>query len=98
LTVFAGVRRSEDADALRAQGARIGPVMLDVTDAAAIVTAARQVGSTGAEVVAKAVAHALLAKRPRTRYTVGPGAGMMPLVRLLPDRLRDTLVLRSFGG
>ena len=50
------------------------------------------------EVVAKAVAHALLAKRPRTRYTVGRGAGMMPLVRLLPDRLRDTLVLRSFGG
>jgi NAD(P)-dependent dehydrogenase (short-subunit alcohol dehydrogenase family) len=50
------------------------------------------------ELVARAVAHALLAKRPRTRYRVGRGASMMGLVKLLPDRLRDTLVLRSFGG
>jgi NAD(P)-dependent dehydrogenase (short-subunit alcohol dehydrogenase family) len=49
------------------------------------------------EIVARAVAHALLAPRPRTRYLVARGAGMMPLLRLLPDRLRDWMVLRSFG-
>jgi NAD(P)-dependent dehydrogenase (short-subunit alcohol dehydrogenase family) len=39
--VFAGVRRDEDAESLRAAGSeRLTPVMLDVTDAAAIAAAA----------------------------------------------------------
>jgi NAD(P)-dependent dehydrogenase (short-subunit alcohol dehydrogenase family) len=39
--VFAGVRKEEDADSLRKAGtARLTPVMLDVTDAAAIATTA----------------------------------------------------------
>jgi NAD(P)-dependent dehydrogenase (short-subunit alcohol dehydrogenase family) len=50
------------------------------------------------DVVAVAVAHALLAPRPRTRYLVGRGASFMPFMRLIPDRLRDRLVLRSFGA
>jgi NAD(P)-dependent dehydrogenase (short-subunit alcohol dehydrogenase family) len=50
--VFAGVRRQQDADALVAEAsARLTPVMIDVTDAASIEAAARQVahtlGSTG---------------------------------------------------
>ncbi len=47
------------------------------------------------EVVARAVGHALTARRPRTRYPVGTDAKTVKvLVRLLPDRARDWLVLR----
>ncbi|MHB8718886.1 MAG: SDR family oxidoreductase [Candidatus Dormibacteria bacterium] len=55
---------------------------------------------TGVEplVVAKAIAHALLAPRPRTRYAVGRQARtLIPLTRLLPDRLKDALILRAGG-
>lgn len=45
-----------------------------------------------AEEVAKAVAHALTARRPKTRYAVGTNAGSVRLFRLLPDRLRDRLI------
>jgi NAD(P)-dependent dehydrogenase (short-subunit alcohol dehydrogenase family) len=45
--VFAGVRREEDADALRAAGSdRIAPLILDVTDAAQIAAAAEQIGAS----------------------------------------------------
>jgi NAD(P)-dependent dehydrogenase (short-subunit alcohol dehydrogenase family) len=48
--------------------------------------------SPGPEVVAKAVHRALAARRPRTRYPVGPESWLVPLGRrLLPDRW----VLRS---
>lgn len=43
--VFAGVRRAEDAESLRREAsARVTPLMLDVTDAAAIALAAKSVG------------------------------------------------------
>lgn len=43
--VFAGVRRDEDADALRAAGSeRLSPVILDITDDAAIAAAAGTIG------------------------------------------------------
>jgi NAD(P)-dependent dehydrogenase (short-subunit alcohol dehydrogenase family) len=50
--VFAGVRREEDAESLRAEGSeRLAPVMLDVTDAGAIAAAAEllegELGGTG---------------------------------------------------
>jgi NAD(P)-dependent dehydrogenase (short-subunit alcohol dehydrogenase family) len=50
--VFAGVRREEDAESLRAEGSeRLTPVMLDVTDAEAIASAAEllsaELGSAG---------------------------------------------------
>lgn len=45
-----------------------------------------------AEEVAKAVAHALTARRPGTRYAVGNQAKAVQLLRLLPDRLRDRLI------
>jgi len=51
-----------------------------------------------ANVVAKAVAHALGARRPRTRYTVGPHSGLQVRIgRALPDRWRDTLIARHLG-
>lgn len=50
------------------------------------------------EKVAKVVAHALTARRPRTRYLVGADARAMATLRkLLPDRLRDRLVARATG-
>ncbi len=46
-----------------------------------------------AEAVARAVAHALTARRPKTRYLVGGDARIQALIAwLLPDRVRDRLV------
>lgn len=46
--VFAGVRKEEDAESLRATGSeRLTPLTLDVTDAVQIAAAARQVGGAG---------------------------------------------------
>lgn len=46
--------------------------------------------------VAKAVTHALTAKKPKTRYIVGRDARLQAtLARVAPDRLRDSLVLRQ---
>lgn len=45
--------------------------------------------------VARAVEHALLAKRPRTRYPVGPDARMLVALRwLLPDRALEWLMFK----
>jgi NAD(P)-dependent dehydrogenase (short-subunit alcohol dehydrogenase family) len=50
------------------------------------------------EKVARVVAHALTAKRPRTRYLVGADARAMATLRkVLGDRLRDRLVARATG-
>lgn len=48
-------------------------------------------------VVAAAIVHALTASKPKTRYAVGRGAGMIGILRLLPDRMRDGLLLRTLG-
>ena len=48
--------------------------------------------------VAQAVAHALTARRPKTRYVVGRDAKMrLGLTRLLPTRVMDRLVVRAMG-
>ncbi len=48
-----------------------------------------------ADRVARAVAHALLARRPKTRYLVGTDARLGALVAHLPDRLRDRLIAQA---
>lgn len=51
------------------------------------------------ETVAKVIGKALTARRPRTRYVVGPDArGQLLLSRLLPDRAFDRVVLRFIGS
>ncbi len=48
---------------------------------------------------ARAIAHALSARRPRTRYVVGTDARIQALlVRFVPDRLRDRLIARMLAG
>ncbi len=47
---------------------------------------------------ARAIEHALLSPKPRTRYPVGRQAKLLiPLSRFLPDRLKDELLLRVSG-
>lgn len=61
---------------------------------------AKEAGERGLppESVAKVVAHALTARRPRTRYLVGRDAkAQLVLSRLLPDRMVDRLVARQLG-
>lgn len=46
--------------------------------------------------VVRVVAHALTAKRPRTRYLVGRGTKLAALFgKLIPDRWRDWLIIRQ---
>jgi NAD(P)-dependent dehydrogenase (short-subunit alcohol dehydrogenase family) len=49
------------------------------------------------DVAVTAIIHALTSHSPRTRYLAGRGTGMIVFLRLLPDRLRDSLLLRAFG-
>ena len=46
--------------------------------------------------VASIVAHALVVKRPRSRYLVGKRMWMMWLLSRLPDSIRDWILLRNF--
>jgi NAD(P)-dependent dehydrogenase (short-subunit alcohol dehydrogenase family) len=70
----------------------------------AIVAVRRQLdqsarGASPPEACARAIAHALSARRPRTRYLVGTDARIQAaVVRFLPDRLRDRLVTRLLAG
>jgi NAD(P)-dependent dehydrogenase (short-subunit alcohol dehydrogenase family) len=61
---------------------------------------ARETGERGVppEKVARAVAHALTARRPRARYLVGMDArAMVALQSLLPTRAFDAVMYRSMG-
>jgi NAD(P)-dependent dehydrogenase (short-subunit alcohol dehydrogenase family) len=49
------------------------------------------------DVVARAVAHALVARRPKTRYVVGGRRRILLLISKLPDRLRDWAIMRTSG-
>jgi NAD(P)-dependent dehydrogenase (short-subunit alcohol dehydrogenase family) len=48
--------------------------------------------------VAKVVEHALTAKRPKSRYLVGPDAKRRARLQKLPDRWRDRLLTRLLFG
>ena len=48
------------------------------------------------DVVARAVAHALTARRPKTRYVVGGMRWQILLMSKLPDRLRDWVIEKRF--
>jgi NAD(P)-dependent dehydrogenase (short-subunit alcohol dehydrogenase family) len=66
--------------------------------AVTIATEREAAKGSSTEVVTKAVVHALTARRPRTRYVVGPQSGLqIGLFRALPDRWRDSLILQKLG-
>jgi NAD(P)-dependent dehydrogenase (short-subunit alcohol dehydrogenase family) len=50
------------------------------------------------EAVAEAVEHALTAEKPRTRYLVGRDAKLRARVQLLPDRVRDRVIVKRVLG
>jgi NAD(P)-dependent dehydrogenase (short-subunit alcohol dehydrogenase family) len=60
--------------------------------------AARAAKAAPADSVARAVEHALTARRPRTRYLVGRDARIRSLIERLPDRVRDRIVSRALLG
>lgn len=50
------------------------------------------------DTVARAVAHALTAKRPKTRYIVGQDAKLIAIItRFIPDGIRDWFMARQMG-
>jgi NAD(P)-dependent dehydrogenase (short-subunit alcohol dehydrogenase family) len=49
------------------------------------------------DVVARAVAHALTARRPKTRYVVGGMRWQFWMLSKLPDRLRDWVIEKGLG-
>lgn len=50
------------------------------------------------QVIADAIGDALTATVPKTRYTVGPSAGLYNMLwRFLPDRMRDRILLRQIN-
>ena len=50
------------------------------------------------ERIADGIAHALTAKRPKTRYLIGPWARtQMLMVGWMPDRLRDWVLTKALG-
>jgi NAD(P)-dependent dehydrogenase (short-subunit alcohol dehydrogenase family) len=54
-------------------------------------------GALPPEAVADVVVHAMTAPRPKTRYVVGRDARLELLMNLLPDRVRDWLILKDIG-
>ena len=65
----------------------------------AIRKSAEQRGKAGipVEEVVNAIVHAMSSPKPRSRYIVGNIARQIAIVSLLPDRVRDWLVLRHLG-
>jgi NAD(P)-dependent dehydrogenase (short-subunit alcohol dehydrogenase family) len=66
----------------------------------AVTRAAEKAAAAGIDPghVARAVAHALTAENPKTRYLVGSGARLRAfLKKILPDRLFDRLIIRAIG-
>jgi short-subunit dehydrogenase len=55
-------------------------------------------GASPVERVVRAVVHALLAKRPKTRYFIGLQTRMaFKSLKLVPDRFRDWLIRKGIG-
>jgi NAD(P)-dependent dehydrogenase (short-subunit alcohol dehydrogenase family) len=65
----------------------------------AIRKSAEERGKNGSPVeeAVGAIVHAVAAPKPRTRYIVGNIARQIAVVSLLPDKIRDWLVLRLLG-
>jgi NAD(P)-dependent dehydrogenase (short-subunit alcohol dehydrogenase family) len=47
--------------------------------------------------VTRSVVHALSSPKPRTRYSIGSTARMVEILRCLPDRLRERIIMQQFA-
>jgi hypothetical protein len=45
-----------------------------------------------ADAAAKVIAQAVMARKPRTRYTIGREAALLPVLMTLPDRMLDCIL------
>lgn len=82
------------------EGASPEEAALYGADVEAMLQASQEMARTGmpVELVVRAVVHALFARRPRTRYPVGPATRFsIGALKFVPDRLRDRFVLRALG-
>jgi hypothetical protein len=59
------------------------------------VAAKRSASAAPAETVVRAVAHALTAGSPKTRYLVGRDAKIRATIERLPDGLRDRILTKA---
>ncbi len=75
------------ADGTERYGARI--------EAFRAVAAKRSGRAAPPELVVRAIAHALTAERPKTRYLVGRDAKIRATIERLPDRLRDRILTKA---
>lgn len=68
---------------------------------APMIAAADQAGAKMAladpDSIAKVLVTAITTPRPRTLYTAGRGAGMLPMIGRLPDPLADAIIARAIG-
>jgi NAD(P)-dependent dehydrogenase (short-subunit alcohol dehydrogenase family) len=69
-----------------------GPIMAYMRNMAANA----QSDGLPAHTVGRAVAHALSSPKPKTRYPVGSMAFAVELLRILPDRVRNRLIMSQF--
>ncbi len=70
------------------QSERYGRLVESITAQA---TSAMESGLS-AEAAAKVIAQAVTARKPRTRYTIGREAALLPLLTTLPDRMLDRIL------
>ncbi len=93
-------RKSGDISARMSSSVSAERMQLYEKDLKAVRDTAEKLAKTAMPVrrVTWAVRHALSVTRPRTRYPVGLEARLaMRLARLLPDFVRDWLVMRGLG-
>ena len=70
------------------QSQRYGRLVQAITAQAASATESGLSADAAAQVIAKAVT----ARKPRTRYTIGREAALLPLLTRLPDRMLDRIL------
>jgi len=71
------------------QRQRYGRLVQAITAQAASVTKS---SGLSADAAAKVLAKAVTARKPRTRYTIGREAALLPLLAIMPDRMLDRVL------